>query len=233
MSSGSIVTSMKACLQLVAFVNFVLLTTSVSILQPCFKLFTSVDSCVFLGTIVHCSIAASCSLLAGRADQNSSLRSLSWGGAWVQRKEEAGLICCRALPAQGGVTSSNVEARPMQRFFIAVKQKSSSLSEQDIFKNKAVAKACCFYRYTSCLRQPMKSKSVSTCAFSIYCYSVPYHEGFARGMRDTKHIDTSCPCTIYNLRHDYWTWIISSSHMIVQLSYIPPAVGASRPLTVK
>ncbi len=36
-SSGSIVTSMKACLQLVAFVNFVLLT-SVSILQPCFKL---------------------------------------------------------------------------------------------------------------------------------------------------------------------------------------------------
>ena len=35
-SSGSIVTSMKACLQLVAFVNFVLLT-SVSILQPCFK----------------------------------------------------------------------------------------------------------------------------------------------------------------------------------------------------
>ena len=33
-SSGSIVTSMKACLQLVAFV----LLTSVSILQPCFKL---------------------------------------------------------------------------------------------------------------------------------------------------------------------------------------------------
>ena len=79
-SSGSIVTSTKACLQLVAFVKFVLLT-SVSILQPCFKLFTSVDSCVFLGTIVHCSIAASCSLLASRTDQNSLLRSLSWGGA--------------------------------------------------------------------------------------------------------------------------------------------------------
>ena len=38
----------------------------------------------------------------------------------MQRKEEAGLICCRVLPAQGGVTivvHSNVEARPMQRFF--------------------------------------------------------------------------------------------------------------------
>ena len=75
----------------------------------------------------------------------------------MQRKEEAGLNCCRVLPAQGGVTSlSNVEAGPMQRF-LAEKQNSSSLSEQDIFKTKGVAKACCFYRYTSCLRQPMKS----------------------------------------------------------------------------
>ena len=24
------------------------------------------------------------------------------------------------------------------------------------------------------------------------CYSVPYHEGFARGMRDTITIDTEC-----------------------------------------
>ena len=81
---------MKACLQLVAFVNFVLLT-SVSSLQPCFKLFTSVDSCVFLGTIVHCSIAASCSLLASRTDQNSLLRSLlGWGLS--AEKEGAGLI---------------------------------------------------------------------------------------------------------------------------------------------
>ncbi len=26
------------------------------------------------------------------------------------------------------------------------------------------------------------------------CYSVPYHEGFARGMRDTITIDTECTC---------------------------------------
>ena len=54
------------------------------------------------------------------------------------------------------VFHSNVEARPMKGY-LAEKQKSSSLSKQDIFKNKSVAKACCFYRYTSCLRQPMKS----------------------------------------------------------------------------
>ena len=74
----------------------------------------------------------------------------------MQRKEEAGLICCRALPAQGGVTIPMLK-QGQCKGFLAEKQKSSSLSEQDIFKNKAVAKACCFYKYTSCLRQPMKS----------------------------------------------------------------------------
>ena len=74
----------------------------------------------------------------------------------MQRKEEAGLICCRVLPAQGGVTSFPFQyVRPMKGY-LAEKQKSSSLSKQDIFKNKAVAKACYFYRYTFCLRQHEK-----------------------------------------------------------------------------
>ena len=71
----------------------------------------AVDSCVFLGTIVHCSIAASCSLLASRtyiSEQFTEKLELGWGLS--ADKEEAGLICCRALPAQGGVTSLSVEA---------------------------------------------------------------------------------------------------------------------------
>ncbi len=58
-----------------------------------------------------------------------------------KRKEEAGLICCRALPAQGGVTSSSIPMlkQGQCKGFLAEKQNSSSLSEQDIFKNKAVA----------------------------------------------------------------------------------------------
>ena len=31
------------------------------------------------------------------------------------------------------------------------------------------------------------------------CYSVPYHKGFARGMRDTITIDTECTCVLTDL----------------------------------
>ena len=137
-------------------------TCSICQLRPpdfCFypaAMFQTVDSCVFLGTIVHCSIAASCSLLASRTYQNSLL-SWGWGlsaekrGGWAHLLQSASCTRLESL-----VFHSNVEARPMKGY-LAEKQKSSSLSKQDIFKNKAVAKACCFYRYTSCLRQPMKS----------------------------------------------------------------------------
>ena len=122
-------------------------------------MFQTVDSCVFLGKIVHCSIAASCSLLASRTYQNSLLRSLSWGWGLSAEKRGGWAHLLQSAPC---TRWSHQLSIPMLKQgqckgFLAEKQKSSSLSKQDIFKNKAVAKACCFYRYTSCLRQPMKS----------------------------------------------------------------------------
>ncbi len=157
--SGSIVTSMKACLLHVqAFVNFVLLT-SVSILQPCFKIVTSVDSCVFLGTIVHCSIAVSYSLLASpyRSEQFTEKLELGWGLSAEKRGGWAHLLQSASCTRWSHQFVHPMLKQGQCKGFLAEKQKSSSLSEQDIFKNKTVAKACCFYRYTSCLRQPMKS----------------------------------------------------------------------------
>ena len=62
-------------------------------------MFQTVDSCVFLGTIVHCSIAASCSLLASRTYQNSLLEL----GVGLECREKRRLGSF--VPAQGGVTS--------------------------------------------------------------------------------------------------------------------------------
>ena len=103
-SSGSIATSMmKACFQLVAFVNFVLLFLSCSHVSNCSRLL-----CLF-GNDSTLYIAASCSLLASHTYQNSLLtEKLELGWGLSAEKEEAGLICCRALPAQGGVTSLSI-----------------------------------------------------------------------------------------------------------------------------
>ncbi len=43
----------------------------------------------------------------------------------MQRKKEAGLVCCRALLAEGGVIVTNVETAQFRASFLAEKQKSS------------------------------------------------------------------------------------------------------------
>ena len=134
-------------------------TCSICQLRPpdfCFypaAMFQTVDSCVFLGTIVHCSIAASYSLLASRTYQRI-LSCMGWGLSAEKRGGWAHLLQSASCTRESLVPMLK---QGQCKGFLAEKQKSSSLSEQDIFKNKAVAKACCFYRYTSCLRQPMKS----------------------------------------------------------------------------
>ena len=53
----------------------------------------------------------------------------------MQRKEEAGLIFCRALPAQGGVTSLSIPMLKQQghnaKIFLAEKQNHDDLACQN------------------------------------------------------------------------------------------------------
>ena len=84
-------------------------------------MFQTVDSCVFLGTIVHCSIAASCSLLAIAV--HIECREKRRLGSFVAK--------CFLHKVESLVFHSNVEARPMKGY-LAEKQKSSSLSKQDM-----------------------------------------------------------------------------------------------------
>ncbi len=125
-SSGSIVTSMmKACLQLVAFVNFVLLFLSCSHVSNCSRLL-----CLFGNdsALQHC-----CKLfLASQpyiSKQFTEKLELGWGLS--AEKEEAGLICCRALPTQGGVTSLSIPMLKQGQCKGFFQQKSSRLACQN------------------------------------------------------------------------------------------------------
>ncbi len=145
--SGSIVTSMKACLQLVAFVNFVLLTF-VSILQPCFKLqqtpvsFWERQCTVALLQAVPCQLAA----------QFTEKLELGW--------EEAGLICCRALPAQGEVTSLSIPMLKQGQCKGFFQQKSSRLAFQNrtFSKIKLLLRLAAFISFLGNLLQKLQQR---------------------------------------------------------------------------
>ena len=91
---------------------------------------------------------------------------------------------------------------PIQRFFS--REAEITLSEQGSFKNKAVAKACCFYRYTFFLHEVrLVHIANEKCMGSVHVHSVSMVivSLISRASpRDLGHynyiIDTSYPCIL-------------------------------------
>ena len=152
-------------------------------------MFQTIDSCVFLGTIVHCSIAASCSLQASRTYQNSLLRSLSWGGAWVQIKRRLGSFVAERFlhKVESLVCPFQCWSKANAKVFFSRNHPRLACQNRTFSKIKLLLRLAAFIDTLLAWGSQWKvgSKSVSTCAFGIYGYSVPHPSGKALVIWDT------------------------------------------------